>query len=101
MEKKELSLVKRGDTYSIVIPEDVENKIRFLCSKISDIEWSGVLFYKPSGTFEDDTLSIRCIDIFPMDIGSAGYTEFDMSPDVISYMAQNPELLECQTGLIH
>lgn len=36
-----------------------------------------------------------------MDIGNAAYTEFDMSPDVISYMAENPELLDCQMGLIH
>ena len=36
-----------------------------------------------------------------MDIGTAAYTEFDMSPDVISYMADNPELLDCQMGLIH
>lgn len=36
-----------------------------------------------------------------MDIGTAAYTEFDMSPDVISYMTNNPELLDCQMGLIH
>lgn len=98
--QKELILVKRSDTYNIVIPEEVEAKIRFLCSKVWDTEWSGVLFYKPSGNFEDGTLSIRCIDIFPMDIGNATYTEFDMSPDVIGYMADN-NLLDCQMGLIH
>lgn len=98
--QKELTLVKRLDTYNIVIPEDVEAKIRFLCSRVWSTEWSGVLFYKPSGNFEDNTLSIRCVDIFPMDIGSSTYTEFDMSPDVIGYMTDN-ELLDCQTGLIH
>ena len=36
-----------------------------------------------------------------MDVGSVAYTEFDMSPDVISYMAEHPELLDCKMGLIH
>lgn len=36
-----------------------------------------------------------------MDIGTQAYTEFDMNPDVIAYMAENPELLDCQMGLIH
>ncbi len=36
-----------------------------------------------------------------MDIGSAAYTEFDMSPDVVGYMTENIELLDYQMGLIH
>lgn len=64
-------------------------------------EWSGVLFYNYSGNFEDGSLEIHCVDIYPMDIGNATYTEFNMSPDVISYMAQKPELLDCKMGLIH
>ena len=36
-----------------------------------------------------------------MDIGSSGYTEFNMSPEVISYMTENPELLDMNLGLIH
>lgn len=101
MEKKQIALLKRQDSYKITIPEEVEAKIRFVCQKIWKDEWSGTLFYKPEGSFEDGTLNIRCVDIYIMDIGSAAYTEFDMSPDVISYMTENPELLDCQMGLIH
>lgn len=36
-----------------------------------------------------------------MDIGSSGYTEFDMSPEVIGYMTDHPELLDMDLGLIH
>lgn len=36
-----------------------------------------------------------------MDIGSSGYTEFDMSPEVIGYMTEHPELLDMQMALIH
>lgn len=94
-------LVKKSTSYKIIIPASVERTIRFLCERVWDTEWSGVLFYTPTGNFEDGSLEIHCVDILPMDIGSAAYTEFDMSPDVISYMAQNPELLDCKTGLIH
>lgn len=99
--KKEIPLVKKSSSYKIIIPAKVERLIRFLCERVWDTEWSGVLFYTPTGNFEDGSLEIHCVDILPMDIGSATYTEFDMSPDVISYMAQNPELLDCKMGLIH
>lgn len=100
-QKKALSLEKHTDTYKLVIPADVEKKIRHLCNRISQVEWSGTLFYTHSGSYEEGTLEIRCVDIFPMDIGSQTYTEFDMSPDVIAYMTDHPELLDCQMGLIH
>lgn len=94
--------MKKGSTsYKIIIPDKVEKLIRFLCERVWDTEWSGVLFYTPSGNFEDGSLEIRCEDILPMDIGSTTYTEFNMSPDVISYMAQHPELLDYKMGLIH
>lgn len=93
--------MKQSDTFKLIIPEEVEKKIRHICQKIWKDEWSGTLFYKPEGSFEDGSLTIRCVDIFVMDIGTAAYTEFDMSPDVISYMTENPDLLDCQMGLIH
>jgi hypothetical protein len=64
-------------------------------------EWSGILFYTYSGLFEDNSLEIKCVDILLMDIGGVATTEFNMSPEVISYMTDHPELLDCQTGLIH
>lgn len=101
--KKLLPLVRREDTFKLVIPDEVERKIRFLCKSIWDVEWSGVLFYKVSGSFEDKSLVITCIDIFQMDEGNATYTEYNMSPDVVSYMCDHPELLEegVYQGLIH
>lgn len=106
-EKKEvkpvLELVHRRDTFKIVIPVEVEKKIRFLCKNIWDVEWSGVLFYKVEGAFEDKSLTIRCVDLFQMDIGTSTYTEFNVSPDMATYMVDHPELLEegIYQGLIH
>lgn len=96
-----LPLVKLDTKYKLVIPPFVEQKIRHLCNRVWEKEWSGALFYKVEGSFEEGSLVITCADIFVMDIGSATYTEFDMSPDIMTYMIEHPELMECQMGLIH
>lgn len=107
MEEKEvkpvLELVHRQDIFKIVIPVEVEKKIRFLCKNIWDVEWSGVLFYKVEGAFEDKSLTIRCVDLFQMDIGTSAYTEFNVSPDMATYMVDHPGLLKegIYQGLIH
>lgn len=100
---KVINLVQKSGTYNykLIIPAEVERKIRFTCQKVWNTEWSGTLFFTHEGSFENDDLVIRCVDIYIMDIGTQAYTEFDMNPDVISYMCENPELLDCQMGLIH
>lgn len=100
---KGISLVQKLGTYNykLVIPAEVERKIRFVCQQSWNTEWSGILFFTHEGSFENDNLVIKCVDIYIMDIGIQAYTEFDMNPDVIAYMCENPELLDCQMGLIH
>lgn len=100
---KVISLVQKSGTYNykLIIPAEVERKIRFACQKVWSTEWSGALFFTHEGSFENNDLIIRCVDIYIMDIGTQAYTEFDMNPDVIAYMCENPELLDCQMGLIH
>ena len=100
---KVISLVQKSGTYNykLIIPAEVERKIRFACQKVWSTEWSGTLFFTYEGSFENNDLVIRCVDIYIMDIGTQAYTEFDMNPDVIAYMCENPELLDCQMGLIH
>lgn len=100
---KVIILVQKSGTYNykLIIPAEVERKIRFACQKVWSTEWSGTLFFTHEGSFENNDLVIRCVDIYIMDIGTQAYTEFDMNPDVIAYMCENPELLDCQMGLIH
>jgi hypothetical protein len=100
---KVISLVQKSGTYNykLIIPAEVERKIRFACQKVWSTEWSGTLFFTHEGSFENNDLVIKCVDIYIMDIGTQAYTEFDMNPDVIAYMCDNPELLDCQMGLIH
>lgn len=102
-EKAKLKLIKQKQSYNIVIPKNVEEKIRHLCSVVHEVEWSGVLFYKKEGSFENNDLKITCVDIFPMDIGSGGFTDFDDTPDIAAYRCEHLELLDegIYEGLIH
>ena len=100
--KKELpQLIKQSSTYKMIIPRKVEEKIRYLCRKFPTLEWSGVLFTSHKGSFENKDLVITCEDIYPMDLGSPGYTEYKMDETVAGYMADNIELFDCELGLIH
>ena len=98
-----IKLTQKSGTYNykLIIPIEVERKIRFACQKVWNTEWSGTLFFTHEGSFENNDLVIRCVDIYIMDIGTQTYTEFDMNPDVIAYMTEHSELLDCQLGLIH
>lgn len=94
-------ILKMSSTYKLIVPEKVEEKIRYLIRKFPHTEWSGVLFTSHTGTFEDGNLIITCEDLFPMDLGTSGWTEFKMNEDVAAYMADNIELFNYDLGLVH
>lgn len=94
-------LVRQSATYRLIVPEKVEEKIRYLIRKFPHTEWSGVLFYTHTGSFEHNDLVITCEDIYPMDLGTSGFTEFKMTPEVTNYIANNIELFDCEVGNVH
>ena len=94
-------LIKQSATYKLYVPRKVEEKIRYLCRKYPSLEWSGVLFYTHTGTFEDNNLEIHCEDIYPMDLGSATFTKFQNDETIVGYVADNIDLFQCDMGLIH
>lgn len=93
-------IVKSPTSYKMFIPAKVENKIRILLNSIYNIEWSGVLFYTYTGSFENNDLVITCEDIYPMNIGNSVYTEFENTPDIAGYIVDN-QLFDCCHGLVH
>lgn len=93
-------LKKQDNTYKLIITPELEEKIRFLCAKFPNNEYSGVLFYDYTGRFEDNSLVLTAKDFCLMDYGSATYTEFDKSAEICNYMIEH-DLLECQQGLMH
>lgn len=98
MEKNKL--IKKDNRYKLIITPSLEEKIRFLCARFPNNEYSGVLFYDYTGRFENNSLVLTAKDFCLMDYGSATYTEFDKSAEICNYMIEN-DLLGCQQGLCH
>ena len=86
--------------YKLKIQAELLKKIEYVCKKVPSLEWSGVLFYKTEGSFEENNLVLTAVDMVVQDIGSAGATEFEITTDVAYYIVMN-ELADCQMGLIH
>lgn len=76
-----------------------KEQVKYLCSKISSVEWSGVLFYTSKGFFPN--LEIELQEIFLMDKGSSTYTEYNYDQEIVEYQMNNPHLLNYKIGHIH
>lgn len=93
---------KTGGNIKVTVTEGMINKIRYICGEFPSKEWSGVLFYDIKGSLKKPNLiEIKAFDFYPLDLGSASYTEFEYSPDFAAYIARNPLLMDHQMGLIH
>lgn len=86
--------------YKLHIPENVERKIREWCNECPNNEWSGTLFYKTEGSFENNDLRVNVVDFYVSDIGTSTYTVYDFNEEVVAYMTDK-DLLDCYCGLIH
>lgn len=100
---KLLELVKRSNTFKLIVTEELERKIRYYLDRFPNTEYSGTLFYKVTGSFKEMNFEITAFDFILQDIGTSTYTEFNMSSDVVAYMVENPELLgeDVYQGLMH
>lgn len=87
----------------LIISQDFENQIRFLCKNINTVEWSGVLYHTSEGDFEKPSEFIcRPEHILLMDKGTSGYTEYDFSsPLFMDGLHDKPELMDMTAGHIH
>lgn len=90
------------DKVKVNIPDKVMNKIHYLCTAISTLEWSGVLFYTVKGSIKNPSKMIITIeDILPMDKGTAASTEFTYDERYVQFLMNKEERLDYKSGLIH
>lgn len=94
------------------MPDDVLNKIQYLCREIHEVEWSGILLYSNEGSIKDpENMIITLRDIIPMHKGDATYTSYEFteksrdlsgySDKHIDYCEENEEALMWTIGHIH
>ena len=93
--KPQINIKKLQNKFKCFIKKEALEKIEFFCDKISTTEWSGILFYTIEGSMKDiNSLVVNVIDVFLLDIGTAGATDYEYEDDYIQYRVQNPQLLE-------
>ena len=94
---------KLSEKIKVNMPLHVDKQIKHLCKTINTIEWSGVLFYSMTGSIKDpENCGITLEYILPMDVGTSGYTEYQITGKVTKFMRENDALeKEWKMGHIH
>lgn len=103
--KKESILVFSKRKFKLKISNTLESKIRHLCSVFPSNEWSGICFYRTTGSFidKDSPIEVEAVDMVLMDIGNSTFTDYrlDDSPEAACHLANNLDLFDCDLGVIH
>lgn len=94
--------VEKKTKINVVISKDFMDKVTLLNSRISQVEWSGVLFYKTTGSISDEKeMLIELKDILLMDIGTTAFTSYEFDASVIEFIEAEPQRFEWRIGHIH
>lgn len=103
MYNKKLKWYNLNRKVKVIIPKKVQHQIDYLCREISNVEWSGVLFYDTEGSIENkENFKVTLKHVFPMDKGTGGSTEYDLDNDnFINFRMSHPESLKWKIGHIH
>lgn len=106
-----IPLKKEEETkkFKLIISKNIEKQIRRLCTKFPTKEWSGQLFFieKEGNISNVESLVIEAIDLFPADLGSSTYTEYDNMDRINTNSYSHQEymdeknILEASIGHIH
>jgi len=90
----------------VILTEEFQEKVKFLCSNIPHVEWSGILFYKIEGQLNEENVAIVPMDILPMDKGSSSFTQFESDERIAEFYQDKrkesgKEIYTWKRGLIH
>lgn len=88
------------DTILTVCSPKFKEQVAFLCRKIYNLEWSGILFYNVIGEFPNIE-KITLEEVFLMDKGTTGFTSYSFDHEVVEFIMDNPHLENCKIGHIH
>ena len=87
------------NSIKLIFSQKVINQVQLFCKEVPSLEWSGPIFYTCEEISNDTVITLH--EIFLMDIGSPGYTEYDYSSEVIGFKMENPHILDMREGNIH
>ena len=86
-------LIEIKEEANLIITEGFLSQIKYICSKISEVEWSGIVYFKTEGE-PKDLVNFKVIPyyIHVMDKGDQSYTEFDDDGSAKALFEAMPEL---------
>lgn len=99
--KAQLPTVTLKDKIKLFIPATFQEQVKYLCSRIWEVEWSGILFYSTKGEFGTKDFEVTAEYILLMNKGSQAYTEFQTDESLVQFLMKNPEYFNMNQGLIH
>jgi len=104
--KKDYPIILGETKGKLIVSERLEKQINYLHALVGPKEWSGVLVYQiQKGDLDNiGDLVIEAKGVFPMDIGTAGYTEYDFDEtNIFPLHDYYPQILEegWKEGHIH
>ncbi len=86
----------------VYVPKTFSNKVSYICSKIPNVEWCGILFYTVDSSIKSpETCKYTLQDILPMSKDSGGSTSYQTDDRVIDYLMADPKRLQWKQGDIH
>lgn len=94
--------IRLSNKIALKISDEIMDKVKYLCKEISQVEWSGILFYSVEGTISEfDKIVLTVEDIFLMDKGTTGFTSYELGPEIVKYQMADPKRLTWKMGHIH
>jgi hypothetical protein len=87
----------------LILSQTVVDQIKYLCSKMPSVEWSGVLYHTSEGDLQNpEQFTCKAEYILLLDKGTSGYTEYDFSsPSFTEALMEKPELMDWSMSHIH
>jgi proteasome lid subunit RPN8/RPN11 len=106
VDKKITSVYKEvtlEDKVKLIISKELQAEVANLHRRVGDIEWSGILLYEVvEGNIKNpSSLVLKANRIYPMDIGSSTYTEYEFTEEVMDMYDHIEGAEEMKIGHIH
>ena len=99
----EATMYKAKGKAKLIIPNSTWSQIQNLLLRHHSTEWSGVLYFTDNAARNINDLVITAQYLFPMNVGSTGYTTFNwQKKEVLVFEAlQDKDGLEWRKGCLH
>lgn len=103
MHKPRLTELSLTNKVKLIISKEIQSQIMNLHAFVGNVEWSGPLFYTiVSGDINSPSeFILKAEFVFPCDVGTSGYTEYEFGPEMIDFYDKYPHISGMKMGHIH